>query len=1278
MREILTILASLLIVALTAALVGPWFVDWTSQRGWVETELSRISGARVRVGGAIDLRLLPVPRLELANVELSGTRAEGPLLDVRTMKFELAVGSLIRGELRFTEALLDQPRLSLAREADGSVVLPRMPSFAPGDVQIERLSITDGSLALRPPDGGSPFVLGGLDFLGEAVTLAGPFKGAGQIKLGGAAAKYRFSTSVIEGDRIRLKALLDEGQLTPRGDLDGSLVFAASGRGIRLSFDGNAAFSGSTSFAGASAPWRLSGALKLDPAQAVLDPAELRAGEDDRAVAAGGSARLIFGGEPRGELVLAARQLDLDRLLGDGAGKIGSGARLAGVLGAALGDPNLGARAPWPLTVALTSPTAVLAGETLTDVKAEIGTSASSSVRIKGSALGPARSNYLVDGVLETGAAAAYRGRLEFGARDLPRFSDWLAASSPDLAGRLRGLPFRSVDIAGMLEASAGGVIGRDLVIQADRSALAGTIAFTRAMGAERARLFGDLTAEALDLDGLPELAGPARFAADMDLSLALEARAVRLARFGDGMVDAGRIGFKLLKDERSLKLERFSVADIGGASLSVTGGIEDGVARLEGRLDAARLGDLAELVRRIAPGPLADGLAARATALSPARLNLSARARTDASGLQLEELQIQGTARGTRIATQAQSASGLFDMTATFDSSDGPMLLRQMGLEALPLSGSGVGRLQVKAKGRPESGFEAEAEASLARSTLAFRGRVAGSIRSPEARGRIELRSPDVSPLLQVLAVALPDLGVGLPTQLNADLTVNDTRLALDKMTGSIAGTSFNGALSRPRGSTSGRIIGGFQIERLNLASLAGLALGPLGPPPRNGLWPDGKFAPGLADAPPMLLALEIGQFELAPGSGGAWMARNARLNLGLSPGIVTLDEASMSLGAGRLDGRLTIRRDGATASVAGRVGFSDQPPPAGPTAGTVSGQIDFTTTGQSFAALIGGLAGSGGVVMDDLVIANADLGAIARVVESADRGAFGIEEGELRRRLTAEFDRAPIRLGDRPFDAALAAGVLRLAPRTESNAPARFSASLDLRNMNLSAQLALTSPTQPKDWTGSPPSAVLAWQGRAGELRRTIEAAPLINAISARAIAREAARVDALEADIRERASFNRRLKAQEFVRRREREVADFLAQQRRAEELRLAEEARRKADEELRAAEEALRRAAEEVRRAKAQEETQRKAQEDALRKPVEPAPKAADPIGRLLGNGAPDDAAARAAEQAERERRRRASEVLRRRPDEPVAAPQRPASRVPLPPYPALEPLQPWPK
>ena len=60
MRDLLTIVASIVILILTLALVGPWFVDWTAQRGWVESELTRITGARVKVGGAIDLKLLPL------------------------------------------------------------------------------------------------------------------------------------------------------------------------------------------------------------------------------------------------------------------------------------------------------------------------------------------------------------------------------------------------------------------------------------------------------------------------------------------------------------------------------------------------------------------------------------------------------------------------------------------------------------------------------------------------------------------------------------------------------------------------------------------------------------------------------------------------------------------------------------------------------------------------------------------------------------------------------------------------------------------------------------------------------------------------------------------------------------------------------------------------------------------------------------------------------------------------------------------------------------------
>ncbi|MDB5507920.1 MAG: hypothetical protein JWL93_389 [Hyphomicrobiales bacterium] len=1250
MREILTILASLLIVALTAALVGPWFVDWTAQRNWVESELSRVSGARVRVAGAVDLKLLPVPRLEMSSIRVSGTRPEGPELDIKLMRVELAVGSLIRGELRFTEAVLEQPRLSLQRGEDGTVVLPRMPNFAPGGVQVERLSVTDGTLALRTAGGESPLVIGGLDLLGEAATLAGPFKGAGQLRVGTSATRYRFSTSTIEGDRIRLKALIDEGSLTPRGDFEGALIFTQTASGTRLSFEGQVGLSAQSQFAGSTAPWRLSGALKIDPSQAMLDPAEFRAGDDDRALAASGTAALTFGAEPRGRLTLTSRQLDLDRLFASpvGGGAAAAGARLAGFLGSALADGGLGARLPWPVTVSLSSPTAVLVGETFTEVRAELGLTSGGPVHIKTSATGPARSTFSLDGTVETGTAAAYRGRMELGSRDLPRFADWLALSAPDLAARLRDLPFRALDVAGSIDASAGGVIGRDLVVQADRSEFAGTIAFTRAMGTERARLFGDLTAEALDLDGLPELAGPARLVGDMDLSLSLDARAVRLARFGDGIVDAGRIGFKLLKEKETLRLERFSVADIGGASLSAEGGIEGGVAQLQGRLDAARLGDLADLVRRVAPGPLADALAARATALSPARLTLALRGKTGASGLQLEDLQVQGTARGTRIATQAQPLASGLDLSASFETADGPMLLRQIGVESLPLSGSGPGRLQIRAKGAADGGFETEVLGNVARSDVTFKGKVGGMPGLPEARGQVQLRSPDLVPLLRMLTFALPDIGATLVTTASADLSFDGQRLAIDKLDGTVAGVPVSGAISRSRLAENAPIVGGFRIEKLGLPVLASLALGPMGQPPRGALWPDGKFGPGLADVPPMVLALDIGRFDLGPTVG-----ENARFTLRLSPGIVTMDEAEMRVGPGRIEGRLTIRRDGPVASLAGRIGLFDQPLPAGPATGSISGQFDITSTGQSFAALAGGLAGAGAAVMDDLVVANADLGGLSRLVDAADRGAVAIDESDLRRQLSQEFDRAPLRLGDRSFDVSIAAGVVRLNPRAEAGAPAQFSASFDLKNMTYGARLALVSPVQPKDWSGAAPSASLIWQGRAGDLRRTLDASPLINAISARAIAREAARVEALESDIRERAGFNRRLKAEEFMRRREREVQEFLEQQRKAEEQRQSEEARRAAEEE------AQRKAAE------------RRAGEDAAR--------AADPIGRLLDT-TPPDAAARAQaerEQAERERRRRAAEASRRKAEDSARAQQRSAPPVGLPPYPALEPLTSWP-
>ena len=70
-----------------------------------------MTGARVRVDGAIDLKLLPIPSLALKGVHVASSQGDGPVLDVASVRLELAAASMLRGELRFTDADLVRPQL---------------------------------------------------------------------------------------------------------------------------------------------------------------------------------------------------------------------------------------------------------------------------------------------------------------------------------------------------------------------------------------------------------------------------------------------------------------------------------------------------------------------------------------------------------------------------------------------------------------------------------------------------------------------------------------------------------------------------------------------------------------------------------------------------------------------------------------------------------------------------------------------------------------------------------------------------------------------------------------------------------------------------------------------------------------------------------------------------------------------------------------------------------------------------------------------------------------
>ena len=191
-------LAIALIIALVAALVGPYFVDWNQFRPQFEAEATRIVGAPVRVGGKLDARLLPTPSLQLHSVVVGGANDLGKVradkLDV-----EFSLGSLMRGEWRATELTISGVALDLGLDRQGRIDWPASSgTFSLGSLAIDRLNLT-GRVALHDAASHGTLELNDIAFSGDVRSLAGSIRGDGNFTLSGT--RYPFRVSSGDSDR---------------------------------------------------------------------------------------------------------------------------------------------------------------------------------------------------------------------------------------------------------------------------------------------------------------------------------------------------------------------------------------------------------------------------------------------------------------------------------------------------------------------------------------------------------------------------------------------------------------------------------------------------------------------------------------------------------------------------------------------------------------------------------------------------------------------------------------------------------------------------------------------------------------------------------------------------------------------------------------------------------------------------------------------------------------------------------------------------------------------
>lgn len=1138
MRETLTVLAGLLLVALLTALIGPWFVDWRQHRQAFEQQLGAALGAPAAIGGDIRLRLLPSPRLTLRELKVGGAQDATSSVVAEQVVVELSLAALIRGEIRLTEADLDGAAVTLLVNEAGQLVMPRHGDAAlPTQTSIDRLSLRRSRLVWRQ-QGSNDIILSPVSVDLSAAALGGPWRIEGEAD----GATFRISTGVIEADgRLRTRLNLTGQDIS--ASFDGNLLLPATESRVMPALDGTFSLSpgGAFNLAG-----RASGGLRqLDLTGLAVD-------------LAGGAAKLEGEGrfvpaDGTGQLSLTARRIDGDAVETALAERTGA-MRALTVL-------------PGRIDLSVAVEQMALRGEDIARVTLDgrLTEGTLSGAVISGMVAG-ARVDIAGDG-----GNGALSGRIAIAADDSRRIALALARAGlePGLADLVGGM--------GRIEASATGAL-RDGQVRLDRFLATGSAGMRLEGGGELTpqRLSATLAVHDLDLGNVPSGEALRELFAGRDLALNLGLHRARL-----GSAPTGSAFLDLRREGVQWRLNRLSVDGFGGVSVTGSGALLPEGGEISGKLSAPRFEPLAALLGPALSEPFRDALRRGGTGLSQiaGEFRLARPAAGDAS------LRFRGTAQAGSFGLEARiGPDGRWTRTSLeAELGERRLVFAMLGLPQ-PQHG-GPARLAIRRDSDLTTGvlvgpgFSVTLEAGAA-------NRLGGQVESPAALVPAQL------------ARLLPDA----PLDFHARPGFEPDAALLDELVVNVPGGGAKGALRVAR---DGRIGGTLALPTLDLRDLLVAQIGSGGGDGRG--WSAARFGPaaGLGDLDLMLSAERLTVSE-------GLAATRPRFALRSDADGLRIEEFTAEHAGGRVSGRLSARRDGGLAQMSMRIegeGLDLGMLTNGTVTGRVSGRFEAGGAGESQARLVAGLGGAGMLRLSDASLARFDPAAYSRVIAGTGYDASESETARLQKRVTEALDGASWPLGFATIPFTLAGGVLRLQPMTLETGGMRAEASgtVDLRQSSADVRLTL-QPTAalPKGWPERAPQLVVAWRGPLADLRREADVSALANTVAARTLAREIERVEAFEADQRERQMHARRLRAEREMRENERRLAEFLKAE---EERRKGEEARRLAEElkaeELRKAEEA-KQAADARRRAEAEDRARAAAEAAAARAAQQPGP------------------------------------------------------------------------
>ncbi|MBZ9741732.1 MULTISPECIES: AsmA-like C-terminal region-containing protein [unclassified Mesorhizobium] len=1280
LARLFVIFGGLFVLVLLAALVVPYFVDWTGYRAEFEREASAILGRKVTVQGDATARLLPFPSVTFSNVAVAGGPGGQPAMTVETFSMDAELAPFLRGEVLIFDMRLVRPRATIDIAADGTVDWAMRPSspFDPGQVSIEKLTVTEGQIELRHAAGGRSHIFSEINSTISAKSLAGPWRMDGTLRLDGLRTNVTASTGKAEPSgqlRLRLKADPDAYPLVIETDGNAGIVNGAAVYSGQFKISGadkdstgqNSAelrgTDGETVKVSAGKPdpgFRLNGKFSLDHQKLGVDEFRFETGPLDNPYTADGKASVDLGQKPSFAIEANGAQVQFDEAVGAQAGAgLTLDQRIAGLEQALLDLP----KPTIPGTVEVKLPAVVAGDTTVRDVHLSAEPVDDGWLVKSLAATLPGRTKLEADGkvMLNVQSHFGFTGSLLLAVAQPSGFAAWLSKDVDEAIRRLPAAGFKA-----KVDLSANHQSFSDLELILGKAKFSGRIDSSQPDDA-RPSVLMRLEGGDLDVDGLAAFAsifvsdkGANRFA-DRDLDFQIKAGPVSA-----GGLTADTVDTALRLRDGLLEIDRLSVGGLAGASISATGRIKDFPASPTGKLDASVVAvDLKPLIdvaaRHYPDNAVLKGLAGRAAAypdlFQDARIDLVASAADNGDGTTGLAASGQGKAGGSAFSASL-SGKGVVDkladapVTLTFNAKnpDATALLALYGLPALPLGMLGEASTDIQAKGTFGGGLTTSFSLAGNDFKAGFEGTLADTPQGPMAKGKVNLDASDIEPWLMTTGIGLPGMGAGMSTSLAAQADYGNGLLVLSGLSGAINEAAVSGDINLDvKPGVDGKdgvphLAGALALDELDLDPMAVALFGDSAflldkkgadksdnadKSDRPGVWPSAPFSQ--KSSLPFTADLDLTTASLAAGPFAT--AYDAAFSLKLDPeGIRVADLKAKFLG-GALTGLFELKNNEGTGLFTGQMklagaDLADVLPDAG-----IGGTGDFSTTlstsGKSVDAMVAALSGSGTATLKGLQIAGVNPDAFSAFLAKADAIGRDIDAAK-----TAGF--APGIAADGSFKAkdaevafTIAGGTLRAPPISLENPAATLSADItaDLNASTVLAKGAVTYRPGDEALVGSEPAVNFTAEGPFGAVKRQFDSEPLAQFLTQRALEKEQQRVEAMQAALLEKQRLRREVRYYAALQDARDKAAEELRQREEAARLQAEADAKAKAEADARAQAEA-------EAKAKAEAEAKAKADADAKAK--------ADAEAKAAAEQQAADEAAKA--QAEQERQK-AEEAMR---------------------------------